>query len=864
MHDAYEAIPIIEKLPLVIECITTCDDNLLIGTKQGHLLMYNILPLNKGDEKFEVQLARSNKYFSKRPILQLEAVTEYQILICLSDNVINIHDMTVFNFPLLFTLEKTRGAILFALDNQVKTTSSTGEENCILRMCVAVKRRLLFFYWKKRMFEDLSTEFCVPDVPRAIAWCSEAVCVGLKQEYYLIKLSGVQIGLLSTNPSSETNVIRLKSDRLALSKDNKTVFLDLEGNPIHKDWVTWSESLINLEYDAPYLVGVVSNQVEVRTINPRIQIQDIKLNKPKFIKACRSGGRLFVASCCNIWCLVLTPVSQQISQLIELKHFELALQLINLTNDGEDEKKRLEQYIQNKYAFDLFCKYKFDESLEMFLALETDASHVIGLFPDLLPKDYRNQLEYPGKLPELTGTHLENGLMALISYLTEVRHGLMKHLNKTSPEYAPLVEGSTTVISKTKLHQIIDTTLTNDALVGSLLRLPDNNCHVEETERALKQHQKYNDLITLYRCKAMHGKALELLQRQAVKEDSPLKGYDEIIKYLQHLGRNHLSLILRYAQWVLKEAPDRGLSIFADDIQEVETLPRDEVFKFLSAFDTSFLIPYLEYVITMYNDESTTFHNALVLQYLEKIVKSMAPNSGYVDNDEAPNSEMSALRIKFINLLNSSSFYVPESILVHFPINCLFEERAVVLGKLGRHEQALAIYSLVLQNIELAVEYCGKCYNKDNQDVYLTLFKMYICPAKHLLEGMPPEFVNSKPNLPIALQLLKDYSTKINPLKAIELLPNSLPLKELQRFLENVLEEKVATVRNCQVIKALSYAEQLQVHEQRIRYQSQKIIITDINTCSECKKRINVSAFIQYPNGEVVHFFCREKYQSRR
>ena len=52
--------------------------------------------------------------------------------------------------------------------------------------------------------------------------------------------------------------------------------------------------------------------------------------------------------------------------------------------------------------------------------ISPDASHVIGLFPDLLPPEFRNKLEYPGAIPELTGIDLENGLTALIQFLVIV------------------------------------------------------------------------------------------------------------------------------------------------------------------------------------------------------------------------------------------------------------------------------------------------------------------------------------------------------------------------------------------------------------------------------------------------------------
>lgn len=49
-----------------------------------------------------------------------------------------------------------------------------------------------------------------------------------------------------------------------------------------------------------------------------------------------------------------------------------------------------------------------------------DPTHVIGLYPDLLPSDYRKQLHYPNPLPTLTGVELEKAHLALIDYLTQV------------------------------------------------------------------------------------------------------------------------------------------------------------------------------------------------------------------------------------------------------------------------------------------------------------------------------------------------------------------------------------------------------------------------------------------------------------
>lgn len=44
----------------------------------------------------------------------------------------------------------------------------------------------------------------------------------------------------------------------------------------------------------------------------------------------------------------------------------------------------------------------------------------------------------------------------------------------------------------------------------------------------------------------------------------------------------------------------------------------------------------------------------------------------------------------------------------------LFEERAILLGKLGRHEQALSIYINILKDMPAALEYCNVCYQSDS------------------------------------------------------------------------------------------------------------------------------------------------------
>nr|CAD7615829.1 unnamed protein product [Timema genevievae] len=300
---------------------------------------------------------------------------------------------------------------------------------------------------------------------------------------------------------------------------------------------------------------------------------------------------------------------------------------------------------------------------------KSDPYDVIRLFPDLIPQESRSSQDQE-RLPKLQDRELENGLLALIEFLTEVspwfsavlvpspwlsavlvlspwfsavfvpspwfsavlvlspwfsavlvpspwfsavfvpspwfsavlvpspwfnavRHNLMGDpKNKNSIKPVNLNHKSIE-----QLLSIIDTTLlkcylqTNDALVAPLLRL--NHCHLEETEKTLRRHHKYSELIILYQTKGLHLKALELLEKQADQPESSLRGFHRTIQYLQHLGKEHMDLILKFAGWVLEQNPEEGLKIFTEDIQEVEHLPRPRILDYLLRQHKLLVIPYL-------------------------------------------------------------------------------------------------------------------------------------------------------------------------------------------------------------------------------------------------------------------------------
>ncbi|RMC00525.1 hypothetical protein DUI87_23139 [Hirundo rustica rustica] len=840
MHDAFEHVPILEKLPLQIDCLAAWEEWLLVGTKQGHLLLYRIKK-DVGCNRFEVTLEKSNKNFSKK-IQQIHVVSQFKILVSLLENNIYVHDL--LTFQQITTISKAKGASLFTCDLQ---QSDTGEE--VLRMCVAVRKKLQLYFWKDREFHELQGDFSVPDVPKSMAWCENSICVGFKRDYYLIRVDGKGSikELFPTGKQLEPLVAPVADGKVAVGQDDLTVVLNEEGVCTQKCALNWTDIPIAMEHQPPYIIAVLPRYVEIRTFEPRLLVQSIELQRPRFIT---SGGTniIYVASNHFVWRLIPVSIATQIQQLLQDKQFELALQLAEMKDDSDSEKRQQIHHIKNLFAFNLFCQKRFDESMQVFAKLGTDPTHVMGLYPDLLPTDYRKQLQYPNPLPGLSGAELEKAHLALIDYLTQKRSQLVKKLNDSDHQSStsPLMEGTPTIKSKKKLLQIIDTTLlkcylhTNVALVAPLLRLENNHCHIEESEHVLKKAHKYSELIILYEKKGLHEK-----------------------------GTENLHLVFSYSVWVLRDFPEDGLKIFTEDLPEVEALPRDKVLGFLIENFKSLTIPYLEHIIHVWEETGADFHNCLIQLYCEKVQGLMKEYLSSFPADRAPvpageeGGDLGDYRKKLLLFLEKSSWYEPSRLISDFPFDGLLEERALLLGRMGKHEQALFIYVHILKDTNMAENYCHKHYdrNKDgNKDVYLSLLRMYLSPPSvHCLGPIKMEVLEPQANLQAALQVLELHHSKLDTTKAINLLPANTQISEIRIFLEKVLEENAQKKRFNQVLKNLLHAEFLRVQEERILHQQVKCIITEEKVCTVCKKKIGNSAFARYPNAIVVHYFCSKE-----
>lgn len=220
---------------------------------------------------------------------------------------------------------------------------------------------------------------------------------------------------------------------------------------------------------------------------------------------------------------------------------------------------------------------------------------------------------------------------------------------------------------------------------------------------------------------------------------------------------------------------------------------------------------------------------------------------------------------KLLEFLKKSNHYNPESVLRNFPYDDLFEERAIILGKMGKHEKVLAIHIQILGDIVKAVKYCEYVHKNNNdpvaKDIFVLLIKILLIPPTS------PPYTNVKlhprclePNIDDVLDLLEKHATKLNPHDVLQILPDNIPLIRLRPFLETALHHSLEKRRNIQILKGLLYAANLQTQEQRMHIESKSVLVTEFSVCPICSKKFtSQSAFVRFPDGKIVHYSCRDR-----
>ncbi|RXN08852.1 transforming growth factor-beta receptor-associated 1-like protein [Labeo rohita] len=226
-----------------------------------------------------------------------------------------------------------------------------------------------------------------------------------------------------------------------------------------------------------------------------------------------------------------------------------------------------------------------------------------------------------------------------------------------------------------------------------------------------------------------------------------------------------LTLLDRLQDLLPKDSYKAGILIFTKTRTSSHvTFAPEEVLTILTTYPVAMTL-YLEYLVNELHSKEEKHHTMLITSYIKQILHSAEDDY----NNEASREE---IRHKLQQLLWQSSFYNAYAIHDQIPPSLLHVERAILLGKSGKHKKALQVLVHEEKDQQAAENYCWRTSagqdRKFTQGMFLTLLQIYIESRHHVIA---------------AVDLLNQNAACFDLVSVLRVLPDSWSLKLVLRFL---------------------------------------------------------------------------------
>ncbi|KAL6273943.1 hypothetical protein ACE6H2_024635 [Prunus campanulata] len=799
VHSAYDSLELISDCPTKIEAIESYGPKLLLGCSDGSLKIYapdssssdRSPPSDYHAHKLHQEpytLERNLSGFSKKPLVSMEVLESRELLLSLSES-IAFHGLP--NLGTIAVITKAKGANVFSWDDRRGFL-------CFARQ----KRVCIFRHDGGRGFVEVkefgvpdvvkSMSWCGENICIGIR----------REYMILNSTNGALSEVFPSGRLAPPLVVSLPSGELLLGKDNIGVFVDQNGKLLQEGRVCWSEAPNVVVIQKPYAIALLPRYVEVRSLRaPYPLIQTVVLrNARRILQSNNSVIVALENAVYGLFPVPLGAQIVQLTASGDFEE-ALALCKL-LPPEEASLRAAKEGSIHMRYAHHLFDNGAYEDAMEHFLASQVDITYVLSLYPSIvLPKttmvlepeklmDISGDSSYLSRgssgisddMEPSTPLHLleseesaaleskkmsHNTLMALIKFLQKKRYGIIEKATAEGTEEVVLDavgnnfasyesnnrfkksnkgRGSIPVTSGAReMAAILDTALlqalllTGQASAALELLKGLNYCDVKICEEILQKNNHHAALLELYRCNSMHHEALKLLhqlvedsksnqvQTELIQKLKP----ESIVEYLKPLCGTDPMLVLEYSMLVLESCPTQTIELFLNG-----NIPADLVNSYLKQHAPNMQATYLELMLAMdENGISGNLQNEMVHIYLSEVLDWHADLSAQQKWNE---QTYSSTRKKLLSALESISGYNPEALLRRLPTDALYEERAILLGKMNQHELALSLYVHKLHVPELALSHCDRVYeslvhqqsSRSSGNIYLTLLQIYLNPRR--------------------------------------------------------------------------------------------------------------------------------------
>ncbi len=280
---------------------------------------------------------------------------------------------------------------------------------------------------------------------------------------------------------------------------------------------------------------------------------------------------------------------------------------------------------------------------------------------------------------------------------------------------------------------------------------------------------------------------------------------------------------------------------------------------------------------TAENNLVVDLHNELAFLLLEGVLSERSDDDAQLDSDLGK-----IYREKLRRLLGWHSSKVQPDQLMHTLPSSFLREKALLLGQLGRHEDALRIFYFDLKSLDLALEYCDARYEKQQAQNKYDSLKSFGggvmskgnegCAYLPLVRVALESDQESERGITAAIQVLSLRRENIDRAAALRLLPKNVPVSALARsFLIPALIDSESQARRLTVTASLLRAKYVRLKksltEAQIKSQSilqnvpalQSLNLGDpVYASNSFKARPSNASTLHFPDVTITkHFFPR-------
>ncbi|KAF2074658.1 hypothetical protein CYY_004053 [Polysphondylium violaceum] len=148
-------------------------------------------------------------------------------------------------------------------------------------------------------------------------------------------------------------------------------------------------------------------------------------------------------------------------------------------------------------------------------------------------------------------------------------------------------------------------------------------------------------------------------------------------------------------------------------------------------------------------------------------------------------------------------------------------------------------------------------YDLKRQELFLCLLKTYLNYKQHQLIAANRDVGTTTVVPTYIIEFLNNYYTEMDPIKVIQLLPESIQLHGgISEYLIKSFNYSISQQRESKIVKSLQKSLNFQTKSEYMRVCSSSILIGSEKRCPVCSKPIGDRVFVYFPNGTVVHFKC--------